>query len=226
MMESCESCVIRSKAVQSLTKEELEIHQQNCAEIRLAAGDIIIKEGLLSTHVAYLKTGLAKIHKKGMKQTDQILKIAQPESYIGMQTILSHKIHQYSATAIEESDVCFIDVATFKELIMRNAAFGHELIQFLCQSELSYFKRFTNLQQKQVDGRLADTILHFSNDIKKNQDFIMPLSRNELAAYICSTRESVTRAIKDLSDIGTIQVTGKRFTIINIGLLKKISENG
>ena len=225
-MESCESCDIRSKAVQSLTREELEIHQQNCTEIKLDAGDIIIKEGLLSTHVAYLKTGLAKIHKKGIKRADQILKIAQPGSYIGIQTILSQKIHQYSATAIEDSDVCFIGVATFKELIMRNATFGHELIQLLCQDELSYFNRFANLQQKQVDGRLADTILYFSNDIKKNHDFIIPLSRNELAAFICSTRESVTRAIKDLSDIGTIQVSGKRFTIINVDLLKKISENG
>ncbi|PLW93803.1 MAG: hypothetical protein C0591_14000 [Marinilabiliales bacterium] len=225
-MKTCESCAIRSKAVESLSKDELEIYQENCSEIQLDTGDIIIKEGLLSTHVAYLKSGLAKIHKKGIKGTEQILKIAKPGSYIGIQTILSQKIHQYSATVIEDSAVCFIDVATFKELILRNAAFGHELIQFLCQEELSNFNRFANMQQKQIDGRLADTILYFANDIKNSIDFTIPLSRNELAAFICSTRESVTRAIKDLSDIGTIHVTGKRFHILNADLLKKISENG
>ena len=72
-MEQCELCAIRSKAVKTLTKEELVIHQEHCAEILLSPGEQIIREGLLSTHIAYLKSGLAKVHKKGIKGTDQIL---------------------------------------------------------------------------------------------------------------------------------------------------------
>lgn len=226
-MENCTTCAIKSKAVYSLTLEEIDLLQNNCAAIRLQQGESIIKEGLLSSHVAYLKSGLAKICKKGVRGIDQILKIAKPGSYIGLQTILSDKIHQYSASTIEDSEVCYIDISSFRDLISRNPKFANELILFLCQDELSYFNRFVNVHQKQVDGRMADTILYFSEEINNGaKQFTIPLSRYEMAALICATRESVTRAIKDLLDIGTIKVDGKSFEILNFPLLRKISEKG
>lgn len=225
-MESCKSCKIRSKAVEVLRSEEVGILEDNCAEVELEAGESIIKEGSLSSHIAYLKDGLAKVHKKGVKGTDQILKILKPGSYIGMQTVLSSKIHQYSASTIEDSKVCYIDITSFKQLIAKNAAFANELILYLCRDELSYFDRFVNVHQKQIDGRLADTILFFSDEIAGSRKFKIPLKRYDLAALVCSTRESVTRAIKDLTEIGTIKVNGKSFEILNYELLKKISEKG
>lgn len=226
-MPDCEFCAIRSKAVETLSPEEMAIHQENCAEVTLQPGENIIKEGLLSSHIAYLKSGLAKICKKGVKGIDQILKIVQPGSYLGMQTVLSNKIHQYSASAIEESVVCYIDIFSFRELITRNTQFANELILYMCRDELGYFNRFVNVHQKQVDGRLADTILFFANEINDGaREFTIPLTRNDLAALVCATRESVTRSIKDHVDIGTIKVNGKHFKIINYELLKTISEKG
>ena len=225
-MQDCDTCQIKSKAVTTLNPEEMTILKENCASVVLLPGETIIKEGLLSSHVAYLKSGLAKICKKGVKGVDQILKIVKPGSYIGMQTVLSNKIHQYSASAIEESIVCYIDIYSFRELIAKNAQFANELILFLCRDELGYFNRFVNVHQKQVDGRLADTVLFFAEEINQNKSFRIPLSRNDLAALVCATRESVTRAIKDLSDIGTIKVDGKYFEILNYELLRKISEKG
>ncbi len=226
-MGNCSICAIRSKAVEALNPNEVEFLQGNCAEVNMSAGESIIKEGSLSSHIAYLKSGLAKIHKKGVKGTDQILKILQPGCYIGMQTVLSNKIHQYSASTIEDSMVCYIDITSFKELITKNAQFADELILYLCRDELSYFERFVNVHQKQVDGRLADTILFFSDQVNKGaRKFQIPLSRNDLAALICATRESVTRSIKDLSDIGTISAKGKTIEILNYDLLQKISEKG
>jgi len=226
VVKPCELCAILSKAVQILTKEELKILQENCTEIKLSAGEQIIKEGLLSTHIAYLKTGLAKIHKKGFKGSDQILKIIQPGSYIGIQTVLADKIHQYSASTLEESVICYIDIHTFRSLILRNSAFAHELILYLCKDELMNYNRFINVHQKQINGRLADTILFFADEVRKSHKFIMPLSRADIAALICTTRESVTRALKDLVEIGTISVNGKQFNILNYDLLKTLSNSG
>ena len=225
-MGECEYCKIRSEAVKALKPEEVLLLQDNCAEVELTAGENIIKEGSLSSHIGYLKEGLAKIHKRGVKGTDQILKILQPGCYIGMQTVLSSKIHQYSASTIEKSIVCYIDITSFKQLITKNAHFANELILYLCRDELSYFSRFVNVHQKQIDGRLADTILFFADEVRKNDQFSIPLSRADFAALVCATRESVTRALKDLTEIGTIKVQGRHFEILNKDLLKEISKKG
>ena len=73
---------------------------------------------------------------------------------------------------------------------------------------------------------MADTILFFADEVEKSHDFIMPLSRSDMAALICTTRESVTRALKDLVEIGTISVNGKQFNILNYDLLKTLSNSG
>lgn len=226
-MQLCETCLIKSKAAESLNIEELNFLSKNCAEVNLEPGENIIKEGIPLSHIAYLKEGLAKISKKGVKGYDQILKIVLPGSYLGMQTILSNKNHQYSVIAIEKSIVCYIDIKSFQELIKRNAQFAYELILFMCREEMGYFNRFVNVHQKQINGRLAETILMFANDIYNgSKEFVIPLSRNDLAALICSTRESVTRSIKDLSETGAIKVNAKNFKIENYELLLKLSEKG
>ena len=224
--EVCANCTIKSKAVGTLNEEELEILNDNCAEIRLSEGEYIIREETPASHIAYLKSGLVKIHMTGPRGYDQILKIATSGTYLGLQTLSSQKIHRFSVTALEPSVVCFIDVQSFRHLISRNASFAYEVIVCLCQDEMNYFDRFVNLSQKQVNGRLADAILQFSNDVYHSHSFQLPLSRGDLAALIGSTRESVSRAIKELSDTSVIKSDGKKIEIINPGLLERISQKG
>lgn len=224
--EECKNCAIKSRAVETLNDSELDFLNSNCAEVLLKNGESIIYEGKLSSHIAYIKSGLAKIHMTGPSGRDQILKIVPPGSYIGLQTILSQKIHRYSASALMESRICYIDNHSFKELLTRNPKFSYEIIIYLCQDELSYFERFVNLSQKQVSGRLADAILFFADEIYKSHEFDFILTRSDLAAWIGVTRESATRALKELSDIGVIKSNGKSIDILNYDRLLKISQKG
>ena len=175
MIKECKDCSIRSKAVQTLSDEEFNFHSENCAELELEPGESIFKEGQLSSHIAYLKSGLAKINKRGVTGNNQILKIVQPSRYIGLQAILSNKVHQFSSSVIEKSTVCYVDARSFRELIKRNANFAHELILHMCEDEVSYFDRFVNVHQKQINGKLADTLLFFSTKIAKSDKFTIPL---------------------------------------------------
>jgi len=222
----CPYCAFKSRAVETLTDDQLNMMTENCAEVICKPGEHIIKEGTLSSHIAYLKCGLAKVHMIGPGGQDQILKIASQGSYIGIQTILTDKIHRYSASALKESIVCYIDINLFKELLKKNPQFAFEMIIYLCTDELSYFERFVNMSQKNVNGRLADALLYFSQNISKSTEFTLPLSRNDLAGLIGARRESVARSIKEFTDSGLIDTNGKLFQINDIEVLKKISENG
>jgi CRP/FNR family transcriptional regulator len=224
--QDCGNCAIKSKAVATLNEEEIDFLNKNCAEVTLKKNENIIKEGSLSSHIAYIKSGLAKIHMTGPSGKDQILKIVAPGSYIGIQTILSEKIHKYSASALGESKVCYIDNQSFKVLLSRNPEFAYEVIIYLCQDELSYYERFVNLSQKQVNGRLADALLYFSKEIYKSNDFDFILTRSDLAALIGVTRESATRSLKELSDIGVIKSDGKNIKIVDVKRLETISARG
>ncbi len=223
---NCKDCKIKSKATGTLNKNELEFLAKNCAEVIVERGEHIIKQGQLSSHIAYIKSGLVKIHMKGPKEIDQILRIAMPGTYIGIQTILTNRIHQYSASALEDSKVCFIDINSFKELIAKNSMFANELLLYVCSDELVYFHRIVNHSQKQVNGRMAETLLFFADEVYKKEQYDLPLSRNDLAAIICTTRESATRSLKELNDMNIVNVKGKRIKIVDRKFLDKISLKG
>ncbi len=211
----CHECKLKSKAVQMLSEEDLEILEKGCLDVHLKRGEKIFTEGLPHSHVVYLKQGFVKIHKLGPNGRDQILKISKPNSYLGIQTILGGKINHYSATTLGDIRACYINVGVFKELIHKSGPFASEILNYVCAEELNYYRRFVDQQQKQINGRLADAILYFTDEIFIEKSFELPFSHTDLAALIGTTRESVTRALKDFKEGKILEVKGKSFRILH-----------
>jgi len=82
------------------------------------------------------------------------------------------------------------------------------------------------LVQNQIYGRLAGHLLHLSNEIYQSAEFDLPLTRNEIADLICTSRETVSRLLSDLAKENIISITGKHICILNKSLLQTISEKG
>jgi CRP/FNR family transcriptional regulator len=222
----CKNCIIKSKAVETLNMQELEYLNEHCAALLVDAGEYIIKQGNLSSQVAYIKSGLARIHMTGPGGKEQTLKIVTPGSYLGLQAMLAEKTHKYSASALKQSEICFIDNQSFNKLIRLNPAFAHELILYLSRDELSYFERFVSYVQKQINGRLADSLLIFREISGNANEFELPISKADFATLVGATREAVSRAIKELVNTGVIEIEGKKVTLKNPELLMRISRNG
>ena len=222
----CRDCQIKSKAVSTLTQPELDILERSCLEVSLKKGEKVLVEGMPPSHIVYLREGYAKIHMKGSGQRDQILKIARPGAYIGLQTILGDRLNHYSATTIQDSQACFIDIDVFKDLIKKNGIFAYEIVVYICQEELNYYHRFVDQGQKQINGRLAGALLYFSEEVFKSQNFTLPLTKNDIAALTGTSRESVTRSLKNFKDDEIIVAEGKNVTILDLERLRRISDRG
>ncbi|MBU2652165.1 MAG: Crp/Fnr family transcriptional regulator [Bacteroidetes bacterium] len=222
----CSECKIKSDAVGTLKRKDLDFLSQNCMEITLRRGESIIRQGTVSTHIAYLKSGLAKTHMSGPAGRDQILKIVTPGYYIGIQAIMFDKVHRYSASALNESVYCLIDSKSFMHLVRRNQVFAYEIVKYLSMDELTYYDRFVNQLQKHLNGRLADALTYFSQMYGGKGVFHLPVSKTDLAGLIGSSRESVSRALKEMSETGVIRVDGRKISILNVQLLEKISRSG
>ena len=197
----------------------------NHLELKLKKGDSIIKQGTYSTNVIFLRTGLAKIHIAG-PYTEQIVKMVNAPSYLGLPTTFGSKINQYSVTAVSDAEVCFIDLEVFQTILDENKEFNREIIQEFCKNELESFHRCANRTQKLIRGNMADAILDFADKIFKSDTFILPLSQAELANLIDTSRESVSRVLAEFDKDGVIKIKGKQIEIVNKKSLKMISQNG
>jgi CRP-like cAMP-binding protein len=225
MQVPCKNCSFKSNAASKLDSDQLGMLSNHCASVRLKKGEVLMKQGALSSNIAYLKTGLAKIHITGPYH-EQIVKLIKAPAYLGLPNTFGDKINNYSVTVVDNSEVCFIDINAFKKLLADNHEFAYEILLSLCNYELDSFKRCASRTQKQLRGNVADVLLELSVRIYDSLSFNVPLKRDEIGNLIDTTRESVSRVLAEFEDDGIIRNSGKKCEILDLERLKFISANG
>jgi CRP-like cAMP-binding protein len=225
MKSDCKVCEIKSKAASRLSSEEIEKLSFSCAPVKFRKGDSVIRQGTFSTNVAYLRSGLAKIHIEGPYH-EQIVRIVKSPSYLGLPTTFGDKINQYSVTVIDAAEVCFIDIDTFRYLLKANYNFSYEVLLEICNNELEVFHRCANRTQKQMRGKIADVLIELSERIYNSDIFKIPLTQEDLGNLVDSSRESISRVLTEFEKDGIIKLNGKKVEITNKKSLLLISANG
>ena len=223
---NCIICENRSCAASFLSDEQLGILSGNCEEVFFKAGETLIKQGTLTSHIIYLKSGLIKAHMTGPTGKNQIIKITQQGAYLGIPTIIGDRVNNYSVTALTPVRSCFIDTAVFKQLLLLNPEFTYRILEGTCKEGLCNLHKFVNQSQKHTAGKLAEALLLFANDIYEKNEFELPLSRQELADLTGVTREGIISTLKELKDEGVLVVKAKRINIIDKEKLESISLKG
>ena len=225
MMDICNYCTTKSKATEKLDHRELEKLGNNCNQAHFQKGEKIIVEKSMSVSIVFVIEGLVKVHTMGPNK-EQILKIIKGPSYLGIPTTFGAKINEYSATAITQTKICFIEFSLFKSLIKENGEFALEIITDLCESEIQSYKKYINQVQKQGPGKIAEALLFFSDKIFESENYVLPLTRNELGDLTCTSRETTSRILSDFSKNNIIKINKSDITILNKKLLENISKTG
>jgi len=222
---ACKFCDIKSLAALKLNSCELDELGNNSSQVQFEPGEIIIKQDAPTTSVAYVKSGLVKIHIKGPIR-EKILNIAKAPVYLCLHSTFGDNVNHFSATAIEKTTVCFIDSITFRNFIRENGDFAYQIIEDMGKGELRNFHNLINNAQKQNMGRVADALLFFAKEIYGSHSFTLPVSRQELADLTGITRESASRILANFYKENIVNLMGRKITILNEALLKQISVNG
>ena len=211
---------------QLLDKEQVELLQRNSNVVSYNKKDIVFRQNTRTSHIMLMVSGLVKIFKEGRNERTVLLRIATPGEYIGMMSVMGDQIHQYSATVVENADICFIDINAYRNVLMENGKFSLQLMNLISQDGLFIFNRLMNQTHKQLPGRIADVLLYFAEQIYKQPHFDFPLTRRELAELAGTTKESFIRTLTEFKNDKIIYLDGSRVEIISMDIVKTLSELG
>lgn len=216
----------KCRCFEMLTAEEKKLLEAKSVVVKYKKGEIICKQGSFASHVMYMQKGLAKVFLNDGVNT-LVIKIIPDCNLLGLSSLGdNNNKFQYSAMAYIDSVVKQIDIHFFKQLLIQNSVFAKEVIDIMGANSAQINSRFFCLTHKQSYGRLADILLCMADRIFKAGEFVLPLSRKDLAELSGMSSETVTRMLKKFHDEGLIELTGKNFKIIDYPRLKRISETG
>jgi CRP/FNR family transcriptional regulator len=198
----------------------------NRYEATFKPGEIIMKQGSPSSNALFMATGMAKTYIEGANGKNFILSIALPGRLILGPGAYVDSRHTYSVAAITTVQACFINFDIFKKLVRENGAFAVSLIEDISAKSLGSLNRMVSLSQKRMHGRLADSLLYFSDVVFKSDEYEMILSRQELGEMTNMAKECVVRILKELENSGIIYSDSSKIKILEREKLIQISLKG
>ena len=225
LVNDCKDCNCKATIFRQLSDPELELMNTNRYEVTFKAGEIMFKQGTPSPHFLCLTTGLAKIYIEGYGK-NLILGLVKPVEYIFGPGIYVDSRHHFSASAVEDSTACLVDVNAYKQIVRGNPDFAEEFIKRVSLQAIFNFDQFISLTQKQMHGRIADALFYLSENIYCKNPFKMTISRQDLADISGMSKESAIRILKEFKEEGILNVEGSSFHIVNSKQLRQISETG
>jgi CRP-like cAMP-binding protein len=209
-----------------LSDEELSRVIDNSNKVTFNKKEIIFRQNTRTSHIMFIRSGMVKIFKEGRNGKYIILKVALSSDFLGLLSIYGGDTHHYSASAIQASEICFVDITVFNDILSTNGEYAAQIIQRISNDGLFIFDRLMSQSHKQLPGRIADVILYFAEVIYKEEEFEFPLTRRELAELAGTTKESFIRTLAEFKHDKIINLDGSLVKINSKKIVKTLSELG
>jgi CRP-like cAMP-binding protein len=195
-------------------KPAIQAHRK---EFLFRKGESIIGEGEPVRGIYFVTSGTVKVHKQWGTEKEIILRLARKGDIFGHRGLGQETAYSISATALEPSSACFIDLAFFQASLKVNQDFLHGLLLFFASELQESERKMRNLAHMQVKGRVANALLTLEEKFGRTPEGYIgiTLSRQDLASLVGATYETVFRIINELAQEHLIRTDGKLIHLLD-----------
>ena len=216
---SCEHCAVRFKSVFcNLNATEVAAVNDNKNCVSFKKGEVIFQAGNKPLGIFCINHGKVKLTVTGEQGKDQIVRLAANGDVLGYRSLLSNDHYNATATALDDTDTCFIYKDMFFKLLDSNQNLSRSFLMLLSTELKDVQQRLTDLSQKPVRERIAESLLLIKEIYgveADGQTLNVSLSREEIANLAGTATETTIRTLSDFNSIGIIELVKKKIKIIN-----------
>jgi CRP/FNR family transcriptional regulator len=130
-------------------------------------------------------------------------------------------VHEAYAEAIEDTSVCTITRSEFNELLLKYPSISLKVLSEFSHRLEQSEKQTTRFATERVETRIALFLIECMDNDSKSQIVELPMSKRDLASYLGTSPESISRKLTEIEEVGLIeQISNKRIKILDLeGLL-------
>ena len=182
---------------------------------------IIHYEGDHPTGIYLVISGKIKTMKMAEDGRELMTGIYQAEDFLGINIILSNNPHDDTATALEDSCLCFFPKTQFDEMLRLYPDVAGKFLEILSHEIRKKDGYLLQLAYQSVRKRISEAILRL---YKQHEDGMetLSVSRDDLAALSGTAAETVSRTLTEFKNEGLIEKKGSTLKILNPDKMSKM----
>lgn len=219
-------CDIQAPCFQMLSAEEAELVRASKTQVLFRKGDNLTKQGAFASYALFVINGLAKQYIEGEGGKSFNLRIIKPGEFVGLSAVFTKNTFNYSSVALTDCQVFLVEKETIASLIKQNGQFGFNMIKRYCEQNANLFDTLKTVLYKQMNGRMASTLLYINALKNENPEIFQLLSRKDLADFSGISTESAVKLLKSFEKDGLIELQEKDIFLLNYNELEEISKKG
>lgn len=222
---NCGDCFYRIKCFIRRTKNAEKFYESVKSQISYKRRETIVKEGMRVNNILYVIDGVVKIYIESPEK-NIIIRLISSDDFIGLTSLFGDDTYYFSASALKDTRICSISCESLKDLISQCCEFSRELSNWYCKNYNIMLTKCLNLGLRQLNGKLANTLLYLNREEFKGIDIYSYINRKDLAELSGMSMESVVRILSEFDEERIIEIKGKKIEIKDLERLKVINQKG
>ena len=190
-------------------------------ERSFARGETLFTEGELGQGLWILRTGAIKLVKVDLEGREQLLKTVRPPEVFSEVVLFDGGPYPVTAQATERSTVSVLYNQDAEALLQEHPSLSWHFLQVLSRRLRVAQERIRILGVTDVTQKLAAILIHLSDEQKS---LTLVTSHQDLANMIGTARETVSRALRGLSEVGILSLRRNKVILADKRILQEIAQ--
>lgn len=188
------------------------------------AKDVIYEEDSYPRALLFINKGKVKTVKTNEDAKSYITGLHKAGDFLGYIALLQDSSYTESAIALEGTEILYIPKDDFMGLMYNNRDVSNKFMKMLSNELAEKEEQLLHLAYDTVRKRVADALLLLERRYKDPQDdlFSMPISRENLASIVGTSKECVIRVLSEFKDEKLVETHLSEITILSSDGLTRI----
>jgi CRP/FNR family transcriptional regulator/CRP/FNR family cyclic AMP-dependent transcriptional regulator len=183
-------------------------------ERRFPKHKTIVEEGLAGDYMYVIREGRVQVSKLSDDGREKILEFLDAGDFFGEMSLLDDAPRSASVRALSDARILALSRADFLNVMRRNADVAMAVVQELARRLRDTDEQASSLSFQRVKQRTQGLLQRLAKDDAGGGRRITPvLTHQQIADMIGTSRETVTRALKGLTQQGWLEQEGKRYRV-------------
>lgn len=221
-IESHKACVSLVPIFNHLEDKQMEEIMRVTKSASYKKGEIIYRDGDKSDSLYIVSSGKIRIYRLSESGKEQLVRILTPGDFTGELALFRESIHTSYAEAMRDTDVCMITRYELQEFLIKFPSISLRILSEFSDRLDKSETQTTRFATEKVETRLAFFLAECLENQEESMKIKLPMSRKDLASYLGTTPETISRKLGELEEQGYIrQESGNKIEILDLdGLLE------
>ncbi len=192
--------------------------------------EVILRAGAAGDDVVVVLSGRVRLVAYGADKREVVLALRGPGELLGEMAALGGQRRTASAIAVDEVEAGFLHADEFREFLGAHPDAALVLLRMLVRRLTEADRDRVALATQDSVGRVAKRLLDLSAEhgtpTESGTRIELSITQDELARWTGATRETVSRALRLMRELGLVSTDHRAITVLDAAALRDRSGGG